>query len=64
MCAINMAHQTYISKLTSNMSNLVDGKFKKCKIVVWKAQKDTIIIIIIIIIVVYHSLPFVIILPI
>ncbi len=48
MCAINMAHQTYISKLRNNMSNyiVVDGKFKKCKIVAWKAQKDTYIIII------------------
>ncbi len=54
-----MAQKTYISKLTSNMSNyiVVDGKFKKCKIVVWNAQKDTYMVIIII--VVYHSLSFV-----
>jgi hypothetical protein len=59
MCAINMAHQTYISKLRNNMSNyiVVDGKFKKCKIVVWKAQKDTYIIIKNIF--VYHFLMFV-----
>jgi hypothetical protein len=59
MCAINVAHQTYISKLASNMSNyiVVDDKFKKCKIVVWKAQKDTYIILKNI--VVYHSLMFV-----